>query len=42
LLQSSDNFEEFVTHRIPNEMEEFNGFNNTDLIGEYNKSTKTI
>lgn len=42
LLQSSDSFEEFVTHRITNEMEEINGFNYTDLIGEYNKSTKTI
>ena len=42
LLQASDNFEEFVTHRIINEMGDINGFDYTDLIGEYNKSTKTI
>lgn len=42
LLESSDKFEEFVMHRIINEMQDFNGFDYTNLIGEYNKSTKTI
>ena len=42
LLSASDSFGQFVEHYMVTEMYDWNGFDYSDLIGEYNKQTKTI
>jgi hypothetical protein len=42
MLQSDEGFEYFIEKAVIEDLNDWSGFGYTDLIGEYDRSSKTI